>query len=189
MKMLSLRGVVLVAAALWAPLAAAQTRLVPAGSEIVFISKQMGVPVEGRFKRFDAQVELDPKKPEAGKVALRVDLGSVAFGAPEVEAEVAKAEWFHTARFPQATFASTGIKAAGPRRYEVAGTLTLKGVARSVVVPVTLAPAGADTQATGSFTLKRLEYKIGDGDWNDPSLVGDAVEVRFKLVLAGLPAP
>jgi polyisoprenoid-binding protein YceI len=40
------------------PLVHAQQKLLPAQSEIVFVSKQMGVPVEGRFKRFDAQIQL-----------------------------------------------------------------------------------------------------------------------------------
>src|SRR6187455_3648678 len=34
-------------------------------SQIRFVSKQMGVPVEGRFRKFDATVAFDPKKPEA----------------------------------------------------------------------------------------------------------------------------
>ena len=75
-------------------LAAAQTppaaKLLPAQSEIVFTSRQMGVPVEGRFRRFDAQVAFDPRQPESGRVTLSVDLASVAMGAAESEAEVAK---------------------------------------------------------------------------------------------------
>src|SRR5689334_6612828 len=60
--------------------------LVPAQSEIVFVSKQMGVPVEGRFARFDAQVTLDPKKPEAGQVVLSIDTASATLGIPETDA-------------------------------------------------------------------------------------------------------
>ena len=35
--------------------AKADQQLLPAQSDIVFVSKQMGVPVEGRFKKFDAK--------------------------------------------------------------------------------------------------------------------------------------
>jgi polyisoprenoid-binding protein YceI len=38
------------------------TRLVFDKSQIAFVSKQMGVPVEGTFKKFDAQVAFDPPK-------------------------------------------------------------------------------------------------------------------------------
>ena len=58
------------AIALLAGAAHAQTpdaKLVPAQSEIGFVSKQLGVPVEGKFRKFDAQIAFDPKKPETAK--------------------------------------------------------------------------------------------------------------------------
>lgn len=174
------------ASAVLAAPASAQQKLVPAQSEIVFVSRQMGVPVEGRFKKFDAQVQFDPKKPEASKVAFTVDLGSAALGVPETEAELAKPEWFNTRQFPQAQFQSTAIKAAGPGRFDVAGKLTIKGQTRDLVVPVMLTQAGGTTTATGAFTLKRLEFKIGDGDWADTSMVANDVQVKFKLALTGV---
>ena len=163
----------------------AQATIVPAGSEIAFTSRQMGVPVDGRFRRFDAQVSFDPNKPEAGGVALTIDLGSVSLGTAEVEAEVIRPDWFDTKQFPQASFASSGIKPTGAGRFDVAGKLTIKGTAREVTVPVTLAAAGGNTTASGSFAIKRLDYRIGAGEWGDTSLVADEVTVRFKLVLAG----
>lgn len=164
----------------------AQQKLVPAQSEIVFVSKQMGVPVEGRFKKFDAQVAFDPKQPATSKIGFTVDLASASLGAAETEAEVAKPGWFNTKAFPQATFQSTAIKALGGGKFEVAGKLSIKGNSRDVLVPATVTQSGGNTQAAGSFTIKRLEYKIGEGEWNDPSLVADEVQVRFKLTLTGV---
>jgi polyisoprenoid-binding protein YceI len=69
----------------------------------------------------------------------------------------------------------------------VLGRLTLKGTQLPVSVPVTLAQAGAITTATGSFVLKRLDFRIGDGEWKDTSLVANEVQVRLKLVLSGVP--
>ncbi|MFM2263220.1 MAG: hypothetical protein RI959_1896, partial [Pseudomonadota bacterium] len=80
----------------------AQQQLVPAQSEIVFVSKQMGVPVEGRFRKFDAQLAFDPAKPAASKIAFTVDVASATLGSREADAELPKAVWFNTARFPQA---------------------------------------------------------------------------------------
>jgi len=162
-------------------------QLVPAHSEIAFTSKQMGVPVDGKFKKFDAQVAFDPKKPEAAKIAFTIDLGSVSLGAAETEAELAKPDWFDSRKFPQATFQSAGAKAAGGAgKYEVAGKLTIKGAAQNVVVPVTLAQSGAATTVTGAFTIKRLDFKVGDGDWKDTSMVANDVQVKFKLALTGV---
>ena len=166
--------------------AQADPQLLPAASEITFVSRQMGVPVEGRFKRFDVQMAFDPKKPETGKVTFSIDTGSASIGTPELDGELAKPNWFNVAKFPKAQFESTGIKATGPGKYDVAGTLSIKGNAQPVVVPVTLAQTGGNTIATGAFAIKRLLFKIGDNEWADTSMVANDVQVRFKLALAGV---
>ena len=170
-----------------APAFAQQATLVPAQSEITFTTKQMGVPVDGKFRQFAAQVAFDPKKPDAAKIGFTIELGSAAIGTPETEAELAKPDWFNTKVFPQAGFQSSAVKALGGGKFEVSGTLAIKGARQAVVVPVTLAQAGANSTATGSFTLKRLDFKIGDGDWKDTSMVANDVQVRFKLALTGIP--
>jgi len=165
---------------------ATATRLVADKSQIAFVSKQMGVPVEGTFKKFDAQVAFDPRKPEGGTVALQIDTASASLGVPMSDAELPKAPWFDTGHFPQASFQSSAIKALGEGRFEMAGKLTIKNISRQVTVPVTIAPSGGYAVATGSFTIQRLDYKVGDGEWTDTSVIGNDVQVRFKFTLAGL---
>lgn len=161
------------------------------GSEIRFTTQQMGVPVEGRFKAWQAQLKFDPRQPQATQLVLAIDMRSISFGVPDTEAEAAKPAWFHTAQHPQAQFRAGAVKALGGGRYEVAGTLTIKGQARELTVPVTLVhgPAAGQGLATGSFTLKRLDFKLGEGEWADTSVVANNVQVRFKLQLGGLAAP
>ncbi|MFZ5548369.1 MAG: YceI family protein [Pseudomonadota bacterium] len=169
-----------------APLAFAQQQVLPAQSQLGFVSKQMGVPVEGKFSKWTAQISFDPKKPEAGKVSFTIDTGSAGFGSPETDAEVPKAPWFNVAKFPQATFQSSNMKALGGGKYEVTGKLSIKGSTKDVVVPVALAQAGGTTTATGAFTIKRLDFKIGEGEWADTSMVANDVQVKFKLAVTGV---
>ncbi len=163
-------------------------QLVAAGSEIVFTTKQMGVPVEGRFGSFTAQIVLDPKKPDSGSVNFTIATGSARFGSPELDAEVPKPTWLNVAKFAQASFVSSAIKAAGPGRFDVAGKLSIKGAVRELTVPVQLqqSAGGATSTASGSFTLKRLDFKVGEAEWADTSLLSNDIVVRFKLVLTGL---
>ncbi len=168
--------------------ACAQQKLVPAQSDISFTSKQMGVPVDGKFKKFDATITFDPKKPEAGNIAFTIDLSSAQIGDSETMAELAKPVWFDSKRVPTATFQSSAVKAAGPGKFDVTGKLTIKGNVRDVVVPVALAQAAGATTATGAFVIKRLEFKIGEGDWADTSMVANDVQVKFKLALTGVGA-
>lgn len=169
------------------PLAAqAQQAIVPAQSEVSFVSRQMGVPVEGRFKSFSAQVAFDPAKLATSKIAFSVDTGSADISR-EANAELVKPLWFNVAAFPKATFQSTAIKRLDATKYEVSGQLSIKGLSSNVVVPVTLAQNGATTTATGAFPIKRLAFRIGEKEWADTSMVADEVQVKFKIAITSVP--
>ena len=174
------------ALALSAHAALAQQQLVPAQSEVKFTARQMGVPLEGHFKTFSAQVAFDPAKLATSKIRFTVDTGSATLGSRETDAELPKPTWFNVPKFPQAQFESSSIKALGGGKFDVAGTLTIKGNAQSVVVPVTLTQSGATTIAAGALPIKRLAFKIGENEWADTSMVADDVQVRFKLTLTGV---
>jgi len=160
--------------------------LLASQSELGFASQQMGVPFEGRFKKFDAQLSFDPKKPEAGHVAFSVDLGSVSLGDASFDAELAKPAWFDIKKQNLATFQSSALKALGGGRFAVSGKLNIKGQTRELVVPLTITQAAGVSTAAGSFVIKRLEFKIGDGEWADTSMVANDVQVKFKLAFSGI---
>jgi len=172
----------------------AAVTLVAPQSEVGFTIKQMGVPVNGRFKRFAVQTNFDPKSSQTSQVTLRFELASATVSA-DADPELGKPDWFATAKFPQATFQSTGIKALGGGKFEVAGKLSIKGTSRDVVVPMQLtqqaqahAANGLVSTVTGGLAIKRLDFKVGEGDWADTSFVANDVQVKFKLVLQGVPA-
>jgi polyisoprenoid-binding protein YceI len=147
-----------------APVGAYAQQLAADKSAITFVVRQMGVPVEGRFTSFDAKLAFDPRKPEAGSVQLRVDLASAQIGDAETTRELAKPEWFDTRKHAAATFTSKAIKPSGAGRFDVVGTLNLKGTTREMTVPVALAQAGGQTTATGQLKLARIDYKIGEAN-------------------------
>jgi polyisoprenoid-binding protein YceI len=163
--------------------AAAQQKVIVDKSYIRFVSKQMNVPVEGRFRKFDANVSFDAKKPEATKAEFEVDLGSIDMNSAEGETEAKRKPWFNVEAFPKARFVATSVKAGGPGKFEAAGKLTIKGITQDIVAPFTIAETGGMQTVEGGFTLKRLPYKIGDGPWADTDTVADDVQVKFKFVL------
>ena len=166
--------------------APAPARLVAAQSEIRFQIRQSGVPVDGKFARFDAQLALDPKAPQTGSVSVSIDSASATVGFAESDAELPGAKWFNAAKFPRATFQSSAIKGLGGGRFEAVGKLALKGATQDLVVPVAIVQSGGLSTATGEFVVKRLDFRIGEGEWADVSLVANDVRVRFKLVFTGL---
>lgn len=169
--------------------ASAATQLLPALSEVAFVSRQMGVPVQGKFERFGGKVDVDPARPEGGKVSFTVDLSSVEIGTADAVAELKKADWFDVAKFPSATFRSTRIQALAAGKVDVTGMLTIKGISHEIHVPMTLVRQGELLKVGGEFTIRRLDYRIGAGEWGDTSLVANDVVVRPRLTLKVVPGP
>jgi polyisoprenoid-binding protein YceI len=159
-------------------------------SEIGFTVTQMGVGVSGQFKRFTADVDLDPAKPESGHAKIVVDIASLSTGEPDADTEALSKPWLDAAGFPKASFKSSAVRALGGERYEVKGLLSIKGKPRELTVPFTLKqqPDGS-LIASGEFPVRRTDFGIGGGEWNEDDLVANEVPVRFRLVLSASKKP
>ena len=156
-----------------------------ARSEISFVSKQMNVPVQGRFKKFIAQIVFEPRILASAKAEIAVDLASIDTGSTEADDEVGKKAWFNTSAFPTAKFTSSAVTQTGPDRYEARGKLSIKGIGQDVIAPFSVKRVGDAVTYEGAFTLKRLQFKIGDGVWSDIETVADEVQVKFRIVTTG----
>jgi polyisoprenoid-binding protein YceI len=161
----------------------AQQKVDVSKSRIRFVTKQMNVPVEGAFKKFDANVSFDPAKPEATKAEFEVDLGSIDLGTDEGNTEVKRKAWLNIDAFPKAKFAATSVKPLGTGKFEARGPLTIKGATQPIVATFTVTDAAGTRTVDGGFPMKRLQYKIGEGPWADTDTVADEVLVRFHFVI------
>ena len=163
---------------------AAATGVVVAKSEIAFTMKQMGVNFDGRFRKWNGDVAFDPNALDKSRAQFDIDLASVDLTSTESEAEARGPLWFNTSKFPVAHFVSTSIRSLGGDRYEIAGKLSLKGITRDCVVPVAIrSDAAGNRTAEGTFSLKRLDYKVGEGEWSDTSTVDNDIRVRVRILL------
>jgi polyisoprenoid-binding protein YceI len=179
------RPLVVLTLAVATSMVAANQALIPDKSELVYVTSTMGADVEGSFGRFEAQIDLEPDKLQSSSVTFAVDTSSVSFPAPDVQKELLKSDWLDSGRFPKAEFHSSRITRMNDGRYEITGTLTIKGHAHEIVFPTKLTRSGTTTFASGALTIKRLDYGVGLGEWGDTSLVADAVQIKFKLALSG----
>ncbi|MCF8199478.1 MAG: YceI family protein [Sulfuritalea sp.] len=153
-----------------------------AKSSLMFVSKQMNVPVEGQFKSFRSKIAFDPAKPAAARAELEIDMASIDAGSKDANDEVAGKDWFNTKTFPIAKFVSTSIKPLGGDRFEVAGKMSIKGKTRDLTTTVMMRQSGDSATFDGSLTLKRVDYGIGEGMWADFSVVANEVQIKFRLV-------
>jgi polyisoprenoid-binding protein YceI len=159
--------------------------LVPREGRIEFIVKEMGVPVSGTFKRFEAMVDIDPLEPQKSSVDMRVDIGSLSTGNDEADALAVGPDWLDKAHAPYATFKSSSIRELGNGRYEATGTLNIHNREHAYVIPFRAADqAGGKTIVTSEFTIKRSDFAIGGGKWNEGGVVAPEVLVKVRFALA-----
>lgn len=152
-------------------------------SRISCVSKQMNVPVEAVFRKFTAQISFDPARPESAKATIEIDVGSFDIDNAEANDEARGKAWFDARNFPKATFTSTAVKALGGGRFEARGPLTIKGKTVEVVTPFTYREAPGGAVVDGNFSVRRLQYNIGEGAWKDTDTVADEVQIRYQLTL------
>ena len=150
-------------------------------SQITFSYKQMGVAMDGRFKKFGAQLSFDPAKPTSAKAQIDIDLASIDTGSSEADDEVVGKSWFNVKAFPKATFVAKQIKPTGANQYEVSGVLTIKGKSQDIKFPLKYAAQGGAGIFNGSFVIRRGDFTIGEGTWAKFDVVANDIQVNFQL--------
>jgi len=169
----------------------ANWRIDPAHSRVSFVVTKWGlVEVDGRFRKYSGTIAFDPAAPETGSIEWVVNVASVDTGEPRRDQALLDEEYFHAARHPDLTFRSTSIKAAGSNRFDVTGTLTIRGVAKTVTLPVTYG-GRHDVPGEGqmdvfqtSFTIDRFDFGIRGGTVMRTVISRD---VKISLVAASRP--
>jgi polyisoprenoid-binding protein YceI len=163
--------------------AATFTKIDNTKSAIDFTSKQMGVAVDGNFKKFEVNVTLDPEKVESAKGWISIDLASINTGSKEGNDEVQGKNWFGVKTFPNARFDLKSIKSTGNGHLTLTGDLNIKGKTKSISTDATLKVNGNTALLDGKFTFKRLDFSIGEGPWGDVDVVANDVNIHYKLLL------
>lgn len=177
-----LRNSAILALAVALPVLAAQLKTDPAKSSVSAVFKQMNVPVEGKFKRFNAQIDYNSAKPETSKASMEIDVASFDLGDAEFNKEAQKKDWFNGPQFPKATFVSSALRPAAGGKLDVSGKLTIKGKTTDVAFPLIVKQEGSAQVFEGTLPIKRLAFNIGEGEWKDTSMVADEVVIKFRVV-------
>ncbi len=165
-------------------IAVAAMKIDTAKSNVNIVFKQMNVPVEAKFRKFDAQIDFNHAQPESSKASVNIDIASFDLGDPEFNKEVMKKEWFDAAHFPRASFVSTTIKPIANDKLSVSGKLTIKGKTTDVSFPLAHHQQGGNDIFDGALPIKRLAFNIGEGEWKDTDMVADEVVIKFRVVAA-----
>ncbi|MFD0143317.1 MULTISPECIES: YceI family protein [unclassified Streptomyces] len=115
-----------------------------AHSSVGAVAQHLGISsVHGRFTEFTGRIEIAPDLP-ASRVEAVVAAGSIDTGNGLRDKHLRSGDFLDVDRFPELTYRSTALRAAGPDRWTVDGELTLRGVTRDVPLDLTYLGTGAD---------------------------------------------
>ena len=108
-----------------------------AHSEVIFQIRHLVTKVRGRFDEFEGTIQLNEEKPELSSVEFTIKAASIDTNEKDRDNHLRSADFFDVEKFPDLTFKSKRIVTKGPDSHDVVGDLTIHGVAKEIVLPVT----------------------------------------------------
>jgi polyisoprenoid-binding protein YceI len=131
-----------------------------AQSSISFAGQHASRDFSGTFGEWSATILFDPADLPHSSAKVVISTKSAETGDETKDGPLTEEEWFNPAKFPTATFETSGIVAAG-NGYVANGTLTIKGKALPLTLPFTLDIKGDKATMTASVGIDRLAYALG----------------------------
>lgn len=150
-------------------------------SKIEFIGSQVTGSHNGSFQKFSGEIDY-AGAPEKSRVSVTIDTPSIVADDPKLTEHLKTPDFFDVAKFPQATFVSTEIKAGGANgaSHTVTGNLTMHGVTKSVTFPATINVTGDVANVDSSFSINRKDFEINyAGPANN--LIRDNVVLKLTI--------
>lgn len=180
---LTLRAIALFVAWLAGAAAAADVwRADQHSGSLRFVATQAGARFPGHFGEFKVRLDFDPTQPANGKLDVTIAMPSANTADTDRDEVLHGRDFFWVSRFPEALYRATGFQPDG-EGWIAAGSLTLRGVTQPVAVRFELKQKQQHFVMKGGATLRRLEFGVGQGDWESTTWIGDPVEVAFELDL------
>jgi len=161
-------------------------------SETSFLVQHMMGKVRGVFSDFGGTIAFDKATPANSRVEFRIKTASIDTNNDKRDGHLRSPDFFDVATYPEIVFTSAKVVAKGTNTFDVTGALTMRGVTKTVTLPVTYIGEATDPMGAikASFettlTLNRKDYNIV---WNKALdtggfLLGDEVAITINLEAA-----
>jgi polyisoprenoid-binding protein YceI len=150
------------------------------GTDVRFTVTKLGFSdVTGHFREFNADIRYDPTRPEQSVVRWRVRVASVETGERDRDRAIQSPDYFAAAQHPQLTFDSRTVRKAGDDRLNVTGDITIRGVTKSVTVPIVITEQNGRRTFVSDFELDRYDFGVRGGSVMS-RLIGRTVRVHLS---------
>jgi len=155
-------------------------------SRVGFTAWQSGSPVPGEFENFKAAIRFARDDLDNSAVDVQIEIASVATGSMDRDQTVTSPSLFHAQKYPTAHFQADRFVHREGDTYVAKGRLTMRDRTHPVDLPFELDITEADDRlkavAEGQVTVKRLRWGVGQGQWEDTSMVPNEVRIEIRIV-------
>ncbi len=153
----------------------------PDSSKVEFDASKVTGSHHGSFGKFSGTIDYIGET-EKSAVTITIDTTSVTTDTPDLTKHLQTADFFDVAKYPQATFTSTAIKAGGDKgaSHTVTGNLQLHGVTKSITFPATIVASPDSISVDSSFAINRKDFGINYAGAAD-NLIRDEVVLTLKI--------
>lgn len=155
--------------------------IVPARSKLQFRTTMYGAEFTGDLADFGGTIVFNPDDLSNARADIRINMAKVATGDADRDSNIGGPAWFDSAVFPESRYEADKFEKAEGNNYVAIGNLTIRGKTMPVVIPFTLDITGDTARMKGDVTLNRLDYGMGEGEWEDEKTVGHDVEVLIDV--------
>jgi len=134
-------------------------------STIGFNVHQFLGTTNGRFTKFNGEIDIDREHPEKSSVLAKIDVRSIDTRIQKRDDHLRSAEFFNVAKFPEITFKSRSVKQTGPQSGDILGDFTMHDMTKPITLHVKLlSPLSNDMKQTRwavtTEPLKRREFNL-----------------------------
>lgn len=161
----------------------------PAHSSVDFKIRHLMTPKAGKFREVEGAVNINRAEPAKSSVEFTIKTATIDTGEPDRDEHLRSPDFFEVAKYPTISFKSSSVTPKSATLFDVTGELTMHGVTKRVVLPVTFHGFGKDGRGkeragfSTETTLDRKDYGI---TWNrildeGGVLLGDEVKVSIDL--------
>jgi polyisoprenoid-binding protein YceI len=158
-------------------------KLDPSHTDVLVQWNHMGFSnPTAHFGNADGTLVYDAADLGKSSVVVTLPLSGLNSFTAKFDEHLRSADFFDAAKFPNATFKSTKVEAAGTNKLTVTGDLTIKDITKPVTLDVTINAAGEHPMMKvpsvgfdATTTIKRSDFGVGAYAPN----VSDDVKIRI----------
>lgn len=143
------------------------------GSSIDFVIKNLGINVDGHFETFSIIATFNSNE-QLTDVSATIDVASIKTGIDNRDEHLLKEDYFNLNAYKNIRLQSTSISKTTANTYTITAELTIKGITKTLSIPVTVERQNDRYNISSFFEINRRDFDVGGGSF----VMGKTVKIN-----------